>query len=471
VLAIDVELLFGTFRGSGPDDLALTGRAVDAEWPPSPARLFAALVGGGGTRARQAPGCATEVLRRLEVAAPPRILADTAVLRSTLAERFVVRTGSSGGAVQQYVARVAEPVRPGVRLAPRTPRVGFAWDDLELTDGDYESLRRRAARVGYLGCSDTPVRVTAHRSVPATLEGLPEWLPDMGGTRAVAVPFDGFVDVLDQMFDSFSAGEPVRRSWFRTEQVWYHDPGREIQLQPEPRPAVWLRLARPVSPRLTVALTSALRAAVLSRYDLLYGPPPAVLHGHGGEPDGHAQFLALPHVGFLHADGRHRGASVSFPIGTADEVVSRTRLALAGVERIVGRGVNVGVELHDGAPRPLAARPERWRGPSRRWVSALPVVHERYLKGRTPALADVAEWCRHAGLPAPRRVQLHRLGFAAGVPNLPAQSTVRPGGRPHPYSHLQIEFPEPISGPVAIGRMRHFGLGLLLPAGTGDVDE
>ena len=39
----------GTFRGSGVDDTALSGQGSAAEWPPSPARLFQALVAAGGT--------------------------------------------------------------------------------------------------------------------------------------------------------------------------------------------------------------------------------------------------------------------------------------------------------------------------------------------------------------------------------------------------------------------------------------
>ena len=49
MLAISVELLHGTFRGD-PNGTANTGRLTRGEWPPSPARLFAALVAADGTR-------------------------------------------------------------------------------------------------------------------------------------------------------------------------------------------------------------------------------------------------------------------------------------------------------------------------------------------------------------------------------------------------------------------------------------
>ena len=51
MLAVSVELLHGTFRGD-PDGTANTGHLTRGEWPPSPARLFAALVAADGTRDR-----------------------------------------------------------------------------------------------------------------------------------------------------------------------------------------------------------------------------------------------------------------------------------------------------------------------------------------------------------------------------------------------------------------------------------
>ena len=48
MLAINVEFLHRTFRGD-PDGTAITGRLTRGEWPPSPARLFAALVAADGT--------------------------------------------------------------------------------------------------------------------------------------------------------------------------------------------------------------------------------------------------------------------------------------------------------------------------------------------------------------------------------------------------------------------------------------
>ena len=51
-----------------------------------------------------------------------------------------------------------------------------------------------------------------------------------------------------------------------------------------------------------------------------------------------------------------------------------------------------------------SARPAR----SCRWISATPVVAERFSK-RTPDLAAVASWCVHAGLPEPVSARVTRF--------------------------------------------------------------
>ena len=159
MLVITVDLLHETIRESA-DALAQTG----GEWPPSPARVFSALVAGGGHDVH-APDPA---LRVLESAPPPVIRADPGgdVLISQLQDRYVVVDKTAGVGVQNYPARTAEPVRPGVRLAPRNPLVAYLWLDVELDAGQMSSLKARAARVGYLGCADSPARVRVYDEMP-----------------------------------------------------------------------------------------------------------------------------------------------------------------------------------------------------------------------------------------------------------------------------------------------------------------
>ena len=128
MLTICVEFLHGTFRAD-PDGTANTGRLTRGEWPPSPARLFAAFVAADGTRqnCRVTEG---EELAWFEQLPPPAIHADSRHCHQKLRVRYVVKQHPRGTSKthQEYVARSGAPVWAGVRVVPRDPRVVYRWD-------------------------------------------------------------------------------------------------------------------------------------------------------------------------------------------------------------------------------------------------------------------------------------------------------------------------------------------------------
>src|SRR5690606_12362179 len=300
MLTIEVELLHGTIRAGESNDLAMTGADSRGEWPPSPARLVAALVAGDGTRDRCRVTDGTE-LRVLERAAPPIIHADPTddVARSRLRERFVVVNDKAKSAVQEYPGRTNGVERPGTRLSPGRPRLAYVWPDVEVGEDATAALRSRAARVGYLGCADSPVRLRVHDGPPSSAPAT-TWRPDPSGEATLPVPFDGYVEVLDAAYDMFTAGTSARRSWFRSEHARYASPTPTSVASPSREGTmVALRFERPVSGRRVLTVTETLREAVLDLYQRLVAAEgeelPAVLHGHA-TPVGsqHAHFLALP---------------------------------------------------------------------------------------------------------------------------------------------------------------------------------
>lgn len=466
MLTVTVELLHGTIRATGAADTALTGAGDAGEWPPSPARLFSALVAADGTGDRQRITDGRE-LRVLETAPPPRIIASRMgeVLRAPLHERFVVVDATAEGSVQEYAARKAIPVRPGTRLAPASATITYLWD----VDADADTLRglaRRAARVGYLGCSDSPARVTVSSgSEPEA--GVEAWAPSDRGRVVLPVPYDGFLAHLDDAFARTRAGEAVRRAWIPNRYVRYLEPGAADETAHAPV-VLWLRFDAAVSGRRVLAVTETLRAAVLDQYTRLVGAEavPAVLHGHGFEGRGyrHAQFVALPDVGHRHARGRLHGAAVILPPGTSGEVVEGVRTSLWQISSLHRPGVfHVGVRPHGGEDRPAAASPARWAGPATRWVSATPVVHERWAK-RGPDLAEIERWCEHAGIDAkPVWFRTSPVPIVGGALALHPREVHRDPGDRRPYSHLEVAFDRRVEGPVVLGRGRHFGLGLMAP--------
>jgi len=475
MLAITVELLHGTIRAGSPDDTVLAGLDPAPEWPPSPARVFSALVAADGTGNRCRVTTGAE-LAWLEALPPPLVHASAldAVQASRLEPRFVVAPGRAEGAVQEYPARQSRQVHPGVRQAPLAPSVTYVW--LEADPADHlTGLQRRAARVGYLGCADSPVRLRATDRVTTDL-GDP-WRPDGSASFTLPVPYPGFLKALDSAFDTWSSGQPMRRSWIRSKRWGYRPPAYTQPASAPPPEVIWLRLDRPIAGRKLLAVTETLRAAVLDHVQRLLPAGeevPVVLHGHrqAGETGGQARFIALPDVGHDHADGRILGAAVWLPGSSAPETVQLVRSALVRLSAVglVKRGwFDVGIVLHAGEQRPWTANPRRWSCAARRWVSATPVIHERWTKGR-PDLREATQWCEHAGLPAPSAMRLGRHPRLLGALDLHPTQVTRTGHERRPYSHVELEFAEDVTGPVLVGRGRHFGFGLMSPEARKEAD-
>ncbi len=472
MLAIKIELLHGVLRASSHEDTANTGDPYAGEWPPSPARVFAALVSADGTGIRCRVTDGSE-LRSLELAPPPVIHAsEIEIGESTLLNpRYVVSAAAAKGVVQNYPAKVSTLVRPGVRMSPRTPVVTYAWD-VDLTAAQFEALRKRCARVGYIGCSDSPVRMTmtlrSATAESATAVSDTSWLPGSGKTF-LPVPFDGFTDVLDLMYERFTHGEQVRRNQYPKELARYAAPSERETATRRVAQVIWLRFDRSIAGHRVRDVTETLRNAVLEHYERHVSggrdSVPSILHGHADD-DLRAQWLALPNVGYKYSDGRIHGAAIVLPAETVSDIVAGVETSVwhLTAQRLVKPGAfDVEVGRWGGERVPFASTPERWTRKSRRWSSAFPVVYETHAR-RGVTAAEVARWCEFGGLPRPIAFRVSNTPFISGGVTLRAHEARREGDR-HPFSHMEIEFPEAIAGPVVLGRGRNFGIGLFAPVG------
>ena len=467
MLVISVEFLFGTFRGD-PDGTSNTGRLTKGEWPPAPSRLFAALVAADGTGQRCRMTDGSELLW-LEQLPAPRIYADPLIFNQPLCPRYVVKqaAGLAKSTHQEYVARSGTLFRPGVRVSLHNPSVVYRWD-VQVPVSVLTALRQRAARIGYLGTADSPARLRAETQMPRS-SPKQTFEPDSLGDLALGTPQPGDVHILDQLHEQWrERGASVTRSQFPAlrHEALYRSPDA-VSAPQSGNVVAWLRLGTAASGRRIAALTALFKQALLSQHQRIYGDPPAVLHGHGFTEHGYeiARYLALPDVGYQHSRGRIHGLALWMPPESDNAVRQRARDAAFSIRRLTGQGVNIAVAPREDEARPMATNPKRWEARSTRWTTAIPAIHERHCKLDLP---ELSLWCRHAGLPEPIAFRSGRAPFVKGAVDLAPVEVNRPGKPGHPYSHLELQFAEAVSGPVVIGKGRQRGFGLCAPlADTG----
>lgn len=460
-VCVSVELLTGSYDAARADDQRL------AEWPPHPARLFCALVAAARDEADR------EALAWLESQLPPVVLAAQGSRTRARSAYVVTNTVSAGGGSQPHPGRT-NGKRDRVAAVPAVPRVQFLWSDADPAGAVVEALDRMARRVPYLGRSSGVALVSASvvaddGSMPA-LDGCVVFEP-CGLTEAdvtLRVPYPGYLADLDVLFE---ADQPT---WQAARFLGYKVGGVAPEKTPD-APSVYsdvvvLRFAglRPEG-RLAAQFTQALRRAVLGQAG---DSAPPVLHGHGADGRPHVAFLALPHVGIKHADGHLLGLAVAVPDLSGEErrqivsaVLGLRRSEEDGLCELSVRGIGtVGLSYEPGLVRPWSVRPERWRNGSTRWVTATPMVLDRFPRNGDEA-GEVLRACRTVGLPDPVDIQVSR------EPLLPGAVRMRPVDLPERlrgrlFRHVALTFDRRVAGPVLVGAGRHLGVGLLAPVGA-----
>lgn len=329
----------------------------------------------------------------------------------------------------------------------------------QLSEEQHKALRRLADAIPYLGRADN--HCTARVDDRWTADRHHRWealdVADSVGDEPVAtvlapeIPFD---------VAALLARSP-------------HDAPVGVRLLAYQRydgltaPATMIRLdiigQRPPATE-TVAVTDRLRRAALARLGALRGSQARTQLG-GREADSSVLRDQHAHTTYLPILDRDQLTAVVAwtPVGLAADEVT----ALQGLTRLSSNHHRIRLRLAPTTPAAISVHAPALVGPARTWTSRTPYVLTRYPKKRDLAAffaADVTRELRHRELPEPTSVEIIAgswWGWRRHRPSVAATSAQGRADREGAF--LRLTFSDPISGPLSLGHLSHFGLGLFTP--------
>ena len=251
--------------------------------------------------------------------------------------------------------------------------------------------------------------------------------------------------------------------------------------------------------RSTWQVTEVLHKALLDRWHRSFSSEtaPPWISGHapksgGGDPTGpvhhcHLALFPLPFVGHKHADGHLLGLGMALPKPEEIDLSPRQQrldwdktlaalLGETGSLELASAGRNWAMTLapvSDPLPQ-QALSPLRWTEESRVWRSVTPVILHRHPKPhfkkdpvawKESCRVILRESCAQLHLPAPVEIEPQFVSSIVGVPSSSsfAPPIPRVGRPPRFHIHANLEFAEPVSGPLLLGAGRYRGYGLFIP--------
>ena len=465
-------------------------------WPPSPGRLFQALVAGAARGATFLPED-RRALEWLEGLTPPRIAAP-AVRRGRAVRRFVPNNdldSVGGDPARVGEIRVGKQWRPCF-FDPDVP-VLFVWN-FDLGAADAVRICSIATRLYQLGrgidMAWASGQVLNEDDAESALASHPGVLRTPRGAGMTATPHPGTLASLAQRFQrkrerlaTVGAGrksrqlftQPPRASFAHT---GYDAPARRLHFElrvPERGFAPQaLASAAPLLTGLRDAAARCLQDALPAKAQLFE----QLIVGRGAGPRDLAQRVRLvpvPSIGTEHTDPSIRRIMVEVPADCPIRI-DDLKWAFAGLPACdpqTGESWNGHlVSTED------ARMANRFAAPARVFRSITPAAltgasrrrmeptgsksgdeREREERG---AAGSVVQALRHAGVrarPTDIRVQrepFHRRGVRAEL--------FAAGSRfsKHALWHVQLHFREIVPGPMVIGDGRFYGLGLMEPVAS-----
>jgi CRISPR-associated protein Csb2 len=472
-----------TVRWLGERYHGLLSRDGPPEWPPSPFRLFQALVAGAGRRGKL-DGEVGKSLRWLESLGPPVIVAPRSHPGRVIT-RFV--PNNDGDKVPDRQNRLTgKTARPTIMIDP--PEIHYIWP----VQGECPELRGVIEASHWLTCFGWGIDMAyadgrrLDDEQIGSMSGV-RWLPIQDAFRddgLLRVPKKrsmcdlrrAHASALNRIDHGKPLGTVHKPEVF--DHVFYG--GAERQLG---RPAAVLALRRPDEDTYRYAHAKLIHIAGMTRSAAIKAmrayPPEDVregaeewiktfVAGHRSEGAGdHKQFsyIPLPSIGHEHTDGMIRRVMIAAPFGHEGQL--RHLVDQLDGEQLKPEGGGEGPILRrlngDGVTR-------LYLGTSAAWASVTPVIlpgHDDHKPDKAIKLIQRA--LRQSGIDQPCQ-------FTWGaVPNFPHCLTAHKydgSGRHTGYYrpdhlaaltavHVRVRFDHPVAGPLAVGAGRHCGLGVL----------
>lgn len=486
------------------------------EWPPSPARLFKALVAsaraGWAQDNRQAIDTSLRALEQQgwsENTKFPEIVAPRAALHAPRQRRFVPNNSKNWPPERKLNPEKGVDLEPEPMVgwdieAPHT--VWYWWPNVEASH--VPVLRDVSRRVFSVGKGEDLAVLDATDSEPPA--NTVRWQPAPSGV-SLEVPEAGCLDVCDAVFAQDLNDLPLAAAGVRA--VTYSSdlaapaldvPTFVLGLWRNGKRCSWdARLLRQVVGPIR-HLLDEIRAEVVGLLARVPSERPAmeelvrgVLVGHdeSDKPitEPHLAILPLPSVLGPYPDGRVRRVALAY-FGRGDDPNRRAIVELAQVllhgRELRDNGRSTGVVLDTEPDRQwLRAITKR----SRTWATVTPLVQaakeltssewKRLVDARRNAEQDPSTVARLEARLRARRLQLlersvqqaiagqeariESIAFASGGPiaGVHVATQYRTNGYlgETPKFHVRVTFDRPVAGPLAVGRGRHVGLGVLWP--------
>jgi len=237
------------------------------------------------------------------------------------------------------------------------------------------------------------------------------------------------------------------------------------------------------------AFTAAFRKLLIAACDEPAVPARvrSLISGHNADGTAldqpHVAFLALAHVGSLHADGHIMGFVMALPRGIQPEsehelckVLGRCLEASGrdSLRLLAGRAGACELRIEDRVKPPRTLQEATWVAESRSWASVTPVVLDklaprRHVNDDSWAANQIVHSCVRQGLPKPVGVAILPVSRFTGAPPARAFPALmrKSDNVKRWHVHAQLYFEEPVRGPLVLGAGRYRGMGLCRPLDAG----